>query len=60
MSTPITIPETPRVNPHVWGRKSTDATPGAAIYMGGRSIFVTNDAIPAIIARLQAIHDLNE
>lgn len=60
MSTLVTQPETPRVNPHVWGRKSTEAIPGAAIYMGGRSIFIADDAIPAIIARLEAIHALNE
>lgn len=52
-------PETPRVNPHVWARNTPDEIPGAVMYLGARDFFIANDAIPTIIARLQAIHDLN-
>lgn len=52
-------PDTPRVNPHVWGRNTPNEIPGAVMYLGARDFFIPNDAIPAIINRLQAIHDLN-
>lgn len=56
----MTAPITPRIEQHSWARNTPDEVPGAVIRLGARNIFVADDAIPAVIARLQAVHALND
>ncbi|MFD4007858.1 hypothetical protein ACFWQK_09030 [Brachybacterium paraconglomeratum] len=50
---------TPRIDPHIWARGTTNEIPGAVVFIGKRNLFIAHDEIPDMIARLQAIHALN-
>lgn len=52
-------PLTPRITASCWARNTPDEVQGANIKIGRQDLFIAHDAIPAAIARLQAIHDLN-
>lgn len=53
-------PDTPRVDPHVWGRSTGTPITGAVIHAGRRDVFLPAKDIPAIIDRLEAIYALSK
>lgn len=52
-------PLTPRIDPHTWAKGTPDAIDGAAIHLGARHFFIAQTEIPAAIARLQTILDVD-
>lgn len=55
----MTNPSSPEIQPHIWARNTDHEIPGAVIRLGRRDLFIAHDALPAAIARLQAIHAVN-
>lgn len=49
-------PEPARAAAHIWGRGGNAEQPGAVIYVGRKNIFVAQDSLPELIARLEAIN----
>ena len=52
-------PLPPRITAHCWARNTPHEVLGANIRIGRQDLFIAHDTIPATIARLQAIYDLN-
>lgn len=52
-------PLPPRITAHCWARNTPDEVLGANVRIGRQDLFIAHDVIPDVIARLQAIYELN-